>query len=96
MRSLANSLILREKIKTTEAKAKEIRPYVEKIITRGKVDSMASSRIISKKLVSPATVKKVIKDISPRYKDRKGGYLRITKLPRRTSDGSKMAVISFV
>jgi len=96
MKSLAISLIKQEKIKTTEAKAKELRPMVEKIITKGKTDTLATRRLLISKLGSEIAAGKVLKDLSPKYKDRKGGYTRVVKLPRRISDGSPMAYIEFV
>jgi large subunit ribosomal protein L17 len=96
LRSLAISLIKEEKIKTTEAKAKEIRPLVEKIITTGKADTLASRRLIQSRLGSEEASVKVLKELSPKYKERAGGYTRIVKLPRRKSDASPMAYIEFV
>ena len=96
LKSLAVSLVLHEKIVTTEAKAKEIRPYVEKIITKGKIGTLHARRIVLSTLVMPKATKKVLDVLSPRYKDRKGGYTRIIKLPRRMSDGSPRAQIEFV
>ena len=92
--NLIGSLILKERVKTTEARAKEIRPMVEKAITRAKVDSLANRRLLLKKLgLKP--VNKLLKDISPRFKERGGGYCRIIKLERRKNDGAKMAIIEF-
>jgi large subunit ribosomal protein L17 len=95
LKSLAVSLIKEGKIKTTEAKAKEIRPYVEKMVTIGKKGTIASKKDLVSQ-VGSAGAMKLVKEISPKYADRKGGYLRITKLPRRLSDGSLMAVVEFV
>lgn len=95
MKSLALALVMEEKIKTTEPKAKELRPYVEKIVTQGIKGGLASRRAIIAK-IGDEGAEKVVKDISPRYSNRKGGYTRITKLPQRISDGSPMAVIEFV
>ena len=95
MKSLALSLILKGKIKTTQAKAKEIRPYVEKMITVGKSQTLSSRRNLVSQIGSMAA-EKLSKEISPKYSSRSGGYTRITKLPARLSDGSLMAVIEFV
>lgn len=95
LKSLALSLALHGKIKTTEAKAKEVRPFIEKLITRGKTQNITSRRIITARIGVKGS-KKIVDDISPQYKERKGGYTRIVKLPRRKSDGSPMAVIEFV
>ncbi len=95
LRSLAESLILRGRIRTTEAKAKELRPFVEKMITKGKPGTLAARReLIS--LLGELAGQKVINDLSPQYLERSGGYTRILKLTRRESDRSPMAYIEFV
>ena len=95
MKSLALALVVNEKIKTTDAKAREVRPFVEKLITVGKLGTVASRRdLVSRICVIGAS--KITKDLSPKYADRAGGYTRITKLQARLSDGSLMAVIEFV
>lgn len=96
IRSLACSLIRDEKIKTTEARAKELRPFIERLVTKGREGTLASRRIVLSRLGVEEEAKKLCEDISPRYKDRSGGYTRITKLPVRSGDASKMAVIEFV
>jgi large subunit ribosomal protein L17 len=97
IRSLARSLIIREKITTSEAKAKELRPFVEKLVTKGKADSVANRRLVLARLGSGrASVEKIFKTLAPRYEKRAGGYTRITKLSPRIKDGSKQAVIEFV
>lgn len=96
IRSLSLALIKHKKITTTEAKAKELRPFVEKLVTKGKDGSLATQRLMISRLGSKEGVRKLIHDISPQYKKRAGGYTRITKLPRRSGDASKMAVIEFV
>jgi large subunit ribosomal protein L17 len=95
LRSLALSLVVNGKIKTTGAKASEIRSFVEKLVTRGKTETVTTRRLLTGKLGKPGA-EKILKDLSPKYKDRKGGYTRITKLPARKSDGSAMSVIEFV
>lgn len=82
LRGLALSLIEHERITTTEAKAKELRPYIEKIITKGKNDTVASRRLIMSTLGEPKDdlVRKLFSDIAKRYSDRNGGYTRIIKL----------------
>ena len=96
MRSLSEELIKREKITTTLAKAKELRPVVEKMVTRARVGTVASRRILRSRLATQTAVKKLVDDIAPRYKERSGGYTRITKIGRRAGDASPMAVIEFV
>lgn len=96
LRSLTCSLIRDGKIKTTEAKAKELRPHIEKIITASKVDSPSKRALVYKKLANKTQTANLFSNISPRYKDRSGGYTRIIKLPIRKSDASKMAQIELV
>ena len=95
LRSLARELFLREKIKTTEAKAKEISSFAEKQISRAKNGSLSDQRFLAKNF-SPKVVKKLISEIGPRHKERKGGYTRIIKLGPRKSDGAKMAIIELI
>ena len=98
LRSLAVSLIDYDKIKTTEARAKELCPFIEKIITKSKKNSIWTRRLLISKLGSgiDATVKKLIEVIAPKYKDRQGGYTRITKLAPRQGDNSPIVQIEFV
>ena len=83
------------RLKTTDAKARTIRPIVEKMITLGKKGDVATRRVLVARVGAEAG-SKLIKDISPRFASRAGGYTRITKLPQRASDGAAMAVIEFV
>lgn len=99
LRSLALALITHEHVKTTEARAKELRPFIETLVTRGRNATLASRRIIISRLggtTGEEGAKKIIDEIAPRYVERPGGYTRILKLPRRAGDRSKMAVIEFV
>jgi large subunit ribosomal protein L17 len=96
LKSLARELFLRGKITTTDAKARELRPYAEKLISIARVDSVASRRAIASKLGNNPIIPKLFKTVAPKYKDRKGGYSRITKLAPRMSDGSKMAAIELI
>ncbi len=96
LKSLALSLIMHKKITTTEAKAKELRPYVEKLVTRAKIKTLASRRILTARLGVSKGVKELMNALGPKYDKRAGGFTRIVKLPRRLSDGSAMAVIEFV
>lgn len=95
LRSLASALFLQEKIKTTEAKAKEVRMFVEQLITKGKSQDLAARKLLQSFLPA-AVAKKLFQEISPKYKDRNGGYTRITKLGPRQSDGAKMAIIELM
>ena len=95
--SLALNLIVREKIKTTEPKAKELRPFIEKLVTSAKKGDLATRRIVIAKLSNRShEVKKLFEVLAPKYKDVKGGYTRVLKLCARKSDGAKMAIIEFV
>lgn len=96
LRSLARELFLHGKIITTEAKAKEVRPFAEELITIARENSVSSIRLINSKLGNNPIVPKLIKTIAPQYAGRAGGYTRIIKLDQRPSDGSKMAAIELV
>lgn len=95
LKTLARALILVGKIKTTEAKAKELSGFIAKLITRAKLGNLHSRRLLARKF-SPEIVKKLIEEIAPRYKERKGGYTRIIKLGPRKSNGARMAIIELV
>jgi len=97
LRGLAVSLIRDGKIKTTEAKAKELRPLIERLVTYGKKNTISARRIVSSRLGEPSTVivKKIFDDIAPRFSARAGGYTRITKIGP-TPAGRTEAVIEFI
>ncbi len=95
IKTLAVSFIRHGKITTTEVKAKVLKPYVEKLITKGIEGTLHARRIIASK-VGQTSADKVIREISPKYKSRKGGYTRVVKLNTRLSDGSRMAQIELV
>jgi len=97
LNSLALNLIVRGKIKTTAPKAKELRPFIEKLVTKAKKGDAATRRIIISKLSNRSKeVKKLFEIIVPKYMDKKGGYTRVLKLGARKSDGTKMAIIEFI
>ena len=96
MRSLATSFVVYEKIKTTQAKAKVLRPVVEKLITLAKNDTLHNRRQALSFLYTEGAVKKLFEVLGPKYKERKGGYTRITKLVPRANDGAEIAVIELV
>lgn len=95
LRSLAESLALRGKIKTTEPKAKELRPYIEKLVTLGKKQTLASRRLLEGR-IGRAAARKIAGELAAAYRERAGGYTRITKLAPRRTDASPMAIIEFV
>jgi len=94
-RALASALFLKETIVTTEAKAKKIRPFAEKAISRAKKDTLANRRMLLRDF-SPKLVNKLFKELGPRYKDRTGGYSRIVKAGPRKNDAAKMAIIELI
>lgn len=96
MRSLAVALIDQEKITTTEARAKELRPYIERLVTKGRGGDLAGRRLLQTRLGGNDAAAKKLTEIAARYADRPGGYTRITKLPNRDGDAARMAVIEFV
>lgn len=95
IKSLLEAFIMKEKIKTTLARAKEISGIVEKLITKAKSQSLGARREISKKLSYRAS-KKLIDKVAPQYKERNGGYTRILKVGSRRGDGAEMAIIELV
>ena len=97
LKGLAASLIEHGRIVTTEAKAKELRPSIEKMVTKAKNPTLAARRLLLSGFYNnEIVVNKLISDIAPRYTERAGGYTRIIKLAPRKSDASPMAVIEFV
>jgi large subunit ribosomal protein L17 len=96
LRQLAISMILHERITTTEAKAKELRPVVEKLVTIAREDTHANRHLIMRKLDHPLAMAKLFEVIAPRYEGVNGGYTRISKLEPRRGDGAPMALIEFV
>src|SRR5450830_1119007 len=95
-RNLVTDLLRHERITTTEAKAKEIRPMAEHIITLGRRGDLHARRQAAAFLYDTQVVKKVFDDIGPRMKDRPGGYLRITGVEPRKGDGARMASIELM
>lgn len=97
MRGLAVSLIERGKIETTEAKAKELRPFIERIVTLARVNSATARRLVGSRLSNNANaIVSLFDTIAPKMTDRPGGYTRITKTRVRADDGAPMAIIEFV
>lgn len=95
-RHLATSLIIHGKIQTTEAKAKSLKPFVERLITLGRVGSLANRRQLLRVLGNRRAVERILTDLSPKYKQRPGGYTRVIKSGRRLGDAAKLAIIEFV
>jgi len=96
VRSLVRSLVLHEGITTTETKAKELRKYIEPMVTMAKKGTLASRRLLIARMDDAKAAKKLVDVIAPQYATRNGGYTRVIKLPIRKSDGAKMAHIQFV
>ena len=95
-RNMAISLFRYERIRTTKAKAKEVRKVVEKMITRAKVDSVHNRRIIAKDINDKAILAKLFTEIAPRFVERPGGYTRMLKLGRRNADAAEMVFLELV
>lgn len=93
-KSLIQSLILRESVETTQAKAMAVRPLFEKMLTKAKSATVHEIRQIQGVLQNSLLIKKLVKDIAPRYKDVKGGYTRITPIGARRGDNAKIVKLS--
>ena len=99
MMNMASSLVLHKRIKTTDAKAKELRGYIERLVTYAKKDSVHGRRLIQQKLPGSRGKKianVLIHEIAPEFKDRNGGYTRIIKLGIRKNDNAPVSLIEFV
>ena len=96
LRNMAASLIKHEQITTGVAKAKELRPYVEKLVTLAKKGGLSNRRLAHSRLMDDAQLAKLFDVLAERYKDRNGGYTRIIKAGYRASDASPMAIIELV
>ncbi len=95
-RNMATSLIKHEQIKTTLPKAKELRPYVEKLVTLAKKGGLSNRRIAISRMGESVQVAKLFDVIGPRYKARSGGYIRVLKAGFRRDDAAAMAIIEFI
>lgn len=96
MRSLASSLLEHGAIETTEAKAKELRPFVEKLITKAKSGTLHDRRLAIRHIHKRETADKLFRDLGPRFAQRSGGYTRILKTRHRKGDGAEMARIELI
>jgi large subunit ribosomal protein L17 len=95
-RNMAAALIKHEQITTTLAKAKELRPYTEKLVTLAKKGGLANRRLAHSRLLDETQLQKLFDTLAPRYAARPGGYLRIIKAGTRASDAAQMGIIEFV
>ncbi|WP_265528860.1 50S ribosomal protein L17 [Sphingomicrobium marinum] len=96
LRNMSAALIKHEQIKTTLAKAKELRPYTEKLVTLAKKGGLSNRRLAHGKIMDETQEKKLFEVLAERYKDRDGGYCRVIKAGIRKSDAAQMAIIEFV
>ena len=96
MRNMATSLFLHERIETTTAKAKELRPFAERLITLGKRGDLHARRLAGRLIADRQVLGKLFDDIGPRFTERPGGYTRILKLGNRRGDAAEMALIELV
>ena len=96
LRNLACQLIIHKKIKTTDPKAKELRSFIEPLITLAKKDSLHSRRLVIRKIPKKNVVRILFKEIAPLFSERPGGYTRITKLGLRDNDRAPVSIIEFV
>ncbi len=96
LRSLATALLKHKKITTTLAKAKELRTFVEPMITRAKNDTVAARRLVARHIKDKEVVKELFSDIAEKVRERNGGYTRIVKLGQRVGDAAELAIIELV
>jgi len=96
MRTLAQSLFERDRIRTTLMKAKAVRPFIERLITLSKKGGLHRRRLVARQISDNNVLRKLFDTISPRYMDRPGGYLRILKLGPRKGDNAEMALLELV
>ena len=96
LRNLASSVLLNERIETTVQKAKAVRPWVERMITLGKRDTLHARRQAAAYLLQPAAVSKLFATIAPRFGDRNGGYTRIIRTGWRQGDGAETAILELL
>jgi len=96
LRNLSSALIERERVHTTDAKAKQLRPFVERLVTLARKGTLAARRLAFCKIGKKETVHKLFTVLGPRFKDRPGGYTRVVKADTRAGDGAQMAYIEFI
>ncbi len=93
LRNMVTSLIIHERVRTTEAKAKELRPFAERLITLAKKGDLHSRRLAGRQIADSEALRKLFDHIGPRFETRPGGYTRILKLGARKGDGAELALI---
>lgn len=93
LRGLVMNIIEHGTIETTLAKAKDIRPVVEKAITRARTDTLANRRLLARSITNPSLLKKLFEEVAPKFKGVNGGYTRVVKAGHRKGDAADMAVI---
>ena len=96
LRNMATSLFRHERIETTTAKAKELRPYAERLITLARRGDLHARRLVARKIQDREVLGKLFDEISPRYAERPGGYTRILKLGNRKGDAAEISLIELV
>jgi len=96
MRNLVTNLFRHERIETTKAKAKELRPYAERLISQARTNDVHHRRMVARKIADREVLGKLFDEIAPRYAERPGGYTRILKLGHRKGDAADMALIELV
>ncbi len=96
MRNLATSLLLHGRIETTVEKAKELRQFVEPLITKGRRGDLHARRLAARVIHSDEALAKLFSEIGPRYAERPGGYTRVLRLGHRSGDAAEMAIIELV
>ena len=96
LRNLATSLFRHGRVKTTTAKAKELRPFAERLITLARRGDLHARRLVARRIQDSAVLGKLFDDIGPRFRERPGGYTRILKLGHRKGDAAEMALIELV
>lgn len=94
--NMAVSLFQHESIKTTTAKAKELRPFAERLITLARRGDLHARRQAARRIRDKEALKKLFENLGPRYADRKGGYMRILKIGQRKGDGAQIALVKLV
>ena len=96
LRGLTNNLVIYEHVTTTSAKARAVRPLVERLVTRAKENTLVAKRYVRARLYTDGAARKLFEVLGPRYKERSGGYTRILPLKRRAGDAAHLARIEFV